>query len=147
MKRIVLFSIILISLLLTSFGQTGATCKDLAQAGLEIINSHNYIPDGRFNSTVLKLNDVSQVYKPFIKGKKYMIVIKGDEALPGFDVTLSDMTRKVIYHQNTDKDEFIFEYTPDKSQNLIISVKVNDSADVPADTQGCVSIIIGSVRL
>ena len=147
MKKTLIFSIILIFILLTSFGQTGSTCKDLAQEGLEIINSHNYIPDGRFNSTVLKLNDVSQVYKPFIKGKKYMIVIKGDEALPGFDVTLSDMTRKVIYHQNTEEDEFVFEYTPERSQNLIISVKVNGSDDVPPETQGCVSIIIGSVRL
>lgn len=147
MTKIVLSLYILIFGLSAIFGQATTNCRELANKGIEILNEKSYIPDGRFNSTLLKQNDITQVYKPFIHGKKYMIVINTDDTLPGFEVTLSDMTRKIIYKKNTSENKLAFEYTPDKSQNLIISVKVNSSEDLGPDIRGCVNIIIGSIRL
>lgn len=147
MTRTLFLLFIFIFGLSVTFGQTNTSCKVLADSSIEILNENSYIPDGRYNSTLLKQNDISQVYKPFIAGKKYMIVINTDEALPGFEVSLSDMTRKIIYKKNTSENTLTFEYTPEKSQNLIISVKVNSSEDLGQDVRGCVNIVIGSIRL
>jgi len=147
MAKLLSYLIIFIFFFTNSFGQSTSTCKELAERGIAILNENSYIPDGRYNSTLLKENEVSQVYKPFIKGKKYMIVITADKVLPGFEVSLADMTRKIIYNDSTSDNKIIFEYTPEKSQNLIISVKVNESEEVEKNLRGCVNIIIGSIRI
>ena len=122
--------------------QQNVSCRDFTQTVIKIINDNDYIPDGRFNTVKLTQGDKIQVYKPFYKGKKYIIIVASEDTLGGVNVQLTDMTRKVFYKSDKAKNLHKIEFTPEKNQNLIISVDVDKKEGEPS-VRACVAVVVG----
>lgn len=137
---IILFSLFISALTLA---QSNPSCVDFTRVSVDMINNNDFIPDGKFNSARLAQGDVIQMYKPFYKSKTYMIIVSCEDNLPGVTVKIQDMARNTIIESTESSVIHEFEYTPDKNQNLIFSVEVEKSADMPASEKGCVSVVIG----
>ncbi len=143
MKKIIFVYVFLLIGIIQGFSQADAGCRNFTQTSVDLLNSSDYLPDGRFNAARLAQGDKIEMYKPFYKSRTYMIVISCEENLPGINVEIKDMARNVILKSDTTNVTQEFVYTPDKNQNLIISVEVEQSADMPAVDKGCVSVVIG----
>ncbi len=125
-----------------SLAQENVSCRDFTQTAIDIINNNDYIPDGRFNTVKLTQGDKIQVYKPFYKGKKYMIIVACEDTLGGVSVQITDMTRKIFYKSDKPLTLHKIEFTPEKNQNLIISVDVGKKEGEPA-VRACVAVVVG----
>jgi len=139
------FYIILVFFLTAStvFSQSNPSCRDFTQSSVDLLNTNDYLPDGRFNSARLAQGDKIEMYKPFYMSRSYMIVVSCEENLPGIIVEIKDMARNVILSSTDHSVIHNFVYDPDKNQNLIISVEVVKSPDMPTSDKGCVSVVIG----
>lgn len=127
----------------SGFAQGDSGCRDFTQIDVELLNKKDYIPDGRFNSVKLTFGDKIQVYKPFYKGKKYLIIVSCDETIDGVSIELTDMTRKMIYKSDSATTMHIVEFVPDKNQNLIINVSVDKKDNQSTSIKACVSVVVG----
>ncbi len=142
MKKFITFLILLTFAFIIN-AQENASCRDFTQKSVDILTENDFLPDGRFNSIKLNQGDRIEVYKPFYRGKNYFLVISSDENLPGIIVEVTDVTRSIILESDEPSTLHEFEFSPDKNQNLIISVEVIESDDFDAKIQGCVSIVVG----
>lgn len=144
MVKILIYSIVFNTIfLLSGFAQGSDGCRDFSQIDVEILNKNDYIPDGRFNSVKLTYGDKIQVYKPFYKGKKYMIIVSCDDMIDGISIELTDMTRKMIYKSDSAVCKHKVEFVPDKNQNLIINVSVDKNNNQTSTIKACVSVVVG----
>ncbi len=139
------YIILLTILFLATFlnAQENVSCRDFTQTSVDILTENNFLPDGNFNSVRLCQGDKIEIYKPFYKGRDYMLIVTSEEVLPGIIVEVKDMTRKVILKSDKPEKLHQLNYTPDKNQNLIISVLVTKSEEYSAENKGCVSVVIG----
>ena len=144
MKKTFFILIISIALSFGAFAQGSSnSCRDFTQTGVDILNENDFIPDGRFNSAKVAPDDRIEIYKPFYRGRNYMIVITIEDDMPGVYVEVKDITRKVILKNDESEKVVKFEFTPEKNQNLIISVKVDKDAEIPDDKKGCIAVLVG----
>ncbi len=144
MKKIFFMFLMGIALNVGAFAQGSSnSCRDFTQTGVEILNENDFIPDGRFNSAKVASDDRIEIYKPFYRGRNYMIVITIEDDMPGVYVEVKDITRKVILKNDEAQKVVKFEFVPEKNQNLIISVKVDKDADIPVDKKGCIAVLVG----
>ena len=142
MKTIIIFFIVFTSVLALN-AQENVSCRDFTQNGVTILTDNDFLPDGRFNSIKLSQGDKIEIYKPFYSGRDYFLVITAEENLPGVTVEVKDISRKVIFQSDKPSNLQEFKYTPEKNQNLIISVKVTTSEELEATAQGCVAVVVG----
>ena len=73
--RIFIAFILVFSLTITTNAQENASCRDFTQEGVNILTENDFLPDGRFNSVKLSQDDRIEVYKPFYKGRNYMLIV------------------------------------------------------------------------
>ena len=141
--KLLLFTTI-IFLSISTFAQNNSSCKTFAKSGISIIDSLGFVHDGRFNSVKLAEGDKIDVYKPFYKGRKYIIVVIAEDNLPGINIKIDNIRRENL-HKNDEpacKHTWIFE--PEKNENLIISVEVIiEGAKANLSNKGCVAVLIG----
>jgi hypothetical protein len=123
--------------------QENASCRDFTQDGVTILTDNDFLPDGRFNSVKLSQGDKIEIYKPFYSGRDYLLVITAAENLPGITVEIKDISRKVIFQSDESNSLQEFNYTPERNQNLIISVKVTTSEELEETEIGCVAVVVG----
>jgi len=143
MKKI-FFTIFVICLFnLQIYSQENAGCRDFTQNSITSLNENEFLPDGKYNSVKLNPGDKIEVYKPFYKGREYMILVQADVSLPGISVELKDVTKNIIYNTTEIKSVQEILFTPDKNQNIIISVVVSKSANVDINVNACVSVVVG----
>ena len=144
MVKILIYTIVFNAIfILSGFAQGSDGCRDFTQIDVELLNENDYIPDGRFNSVKLTYGDKIQVYKPFYKGKKYLIIVSCDELIEGISIELTDMTRKLIYKSDSAINKHKVEFVPDKNQNLIINVSVDKKDNQNTSVKACVSVVVG----
>ena len=103
-----------------------------------------YVHDGNFNSTILKEGQEAEFFKTFYAGQKYRIVITSEEELQIPEFEIMDKSRKVIYTNKGKDQKETYDFELDKSQQLIISIKVpRNEKPTEKPAQGCVSIVFG----
>jgi hypothetical protein len=141
MKKIVLFTII--TYIMAFNAELKAQCVDFAEkVGLTLLNTDVYQHDGYLNSIELTSGEHIDVVKPFFKGRKYRIVVIADSKVYDYvNFRVINSNQIVIYNNKVDDYTSIWEFDPQESENLIISVKVPDAK--PGMKKGCVAIITG----
>jgi hypothetical protein len=144
---LLVFTSIIFSFNIKAQNNSSNSCKNFTQTGVDILNENDYIPDGRFNTTKVAADDRIEIYKPFYRGRNYMIVITIEDDMPGVYVEVKDITRKVILKNDKAKKQVKFEFVPEKNQNLIISVKVDKNTETEnTETngkKGCIAVLVG----
>lgn len=143
-KKLLIFSFFILFLISGVFAQyNNASCKGFTNESVNILNENNYIPDGQYNSIRLAQGDEFDIYKPFYRSKKYMIVISCADVLPGLKVQIKNIQKEIIWESSqADKiQEFVF--TPEKNQSLIISIKVVQSDEYSQNEKACVAVVVG----
>lgn len=143
MKKIFFLIIMICFFSLNIFSQENAGCRDFTQNSITVLNDNDFLPDGKFNSVKLNPGDKIEVYKPFYKGRNYMIVVESDVALPGVSVELKDVTKNIIFSTTETKNVQEIIFTPEKNQNIIISVVVSKSEKATSTANACVSVVVG----
>lgn len=133
----------IISFALTLSAQENASCRDFTQGSVEILTESDFLPDGRFNSVRLSQGDKIEIYKPFYRGRSYMLIISSELTLPGIVVEVKDISRRVILSSMEISSLHELVYSPEKNENLIIAVEVVKSEEFESTEQGCVSVVIG----
>ncbi len=125
------------------FNRSVAQCVEFAEKiGLTLLNTEEFQHDGYLNSIALTSGEQIDVVKPFFKGRKYRIVVVADtKAFEYLNFRVINANQIVIYNNKVDDYTSIWEFMPQESENLIISVKVPDAKS--GYTRGCVAIITG----
>ncbi|MCK5535901.1 MAG: hypothetical protein KAI79_03690 [Bacteroidales bacterium] len=141
MKKLLI--VFIISLSLGIFTSVKAQCVDFAEKiGLTLLNTEVYQHDGYLNSIVLESGEHIDVVKPFFKGRKYRIVVIADsKTFEYVNFKVINSNKIVIYNNKADAYTSIWEFIPQESENLIISVKVPDAKI--GMSRACVAIITG----
>jgi len=138
--------IILLAVILTvksSKSQTSASCKNFAKSGFEILDTNVFVHDGRYNALKLSEGDKIDVYKPFYKGRTYKIVVVSEDNLPVLSFKVINIQRQTLYESGESNNAQYWEYTPEKNENLIITVEI-PAADASEKVEnGCVAVIVG----
>lgn len=138
---IFIFAIILFAK--SSFSQTSASCKNFAKTGFEILDTTIYVHDGRYNALKLSEGDKIDVYKPFYKGRTYKIVVLSEENLPNLTFKVINIQRQTLYESDNTTNSQSWEYTPEKNENLIITVEIPTPEGTEKLENGCVAVIVG----
>ncbi len=138
MKKIIISFVIFFMLIYSISAK--AQCADFVKKGLTKLDTTVYLHDGRVNAISLSEGDNIDVYKPFYKDRNYRIVVLA-ENLSGVTFKIVDTQKKVIFN-SAEKHSTTWDYTPEKNQNLIITVQVPKVHEDEGAT-GCVAVIIG----
>lgn len=104
-----------------------------------------YIHNGNYNAAILTEGETAEMYKTFYAKQQYRIYICESSAMPKIHFQVLDVNRNVLYDNKTNGYKMKWDFIPESSQQLIISLKVedgeNDSEGDPIS--GCVAIMIG----
>ncbi len=138
-------SIILIAFLTLGYSLSStAQCLEFAKVkGFAKLDTSKYIPDGRLNSITLSEGDNVDVYKPFFRGRKYKVVVVGQESLKKVDFQVVNFQRQVIFDSKKGNTNNSWEFESEKNQNLIIHVDIPKGAEGGNPKTGCVAVVVG----
>ena len=103
-----------------------------------------YIHDGNYNAAILTEGESAEMYKTFYANQNYRIHICGSSVFPPIHFQILDVNRNVLY--DNEKDDYApnWDFMPESSQQLIISLKVKNSDENSEEpVSGCVAIMIG----
>ena len=124
--------------------QNNPSCKAFAKSGIAILDSTSYVHDGRYNAVKLSEGDNIDVYKPFYRGRKYKIIVIAEENLPGIVLKINNIRREQLFLSKQIKNTQTWIFTPERNENLIISVEVNKKGETNNQAnRGCVAVLIG----
>ena len=139
MKKI---TIILTLIAFIFINKSDAQCLQFAKTeGFAKLDTAIYIPEGRLSQLPLSQGDNIDVYKPFFRGRKYKVVVIGDN-LPGMTFKVKNFQRQVLFDSSLKGNTETWEFVSDKNQNLIIHVEVpgvNEGTPITA----CMAVIVG----
>jgi len=144
MKKIIILSILILAIFSITtrvYGQCKSFAKKMCKVELQ-----QYIHDGNYNAAVLTEGEDAELYKTFYAGQQYRIVVCGSDALPRIQFQILDLSRKVLFDNKKNNYVNKWDFELESSQQLVISVKVEESAATTEDFQilsGCVSIMFG----
>lgn len=104
-----------------------------------------YIHNGNYNAAILTEGETAEMYKTFYSNQNYRVYICESSAMPRIHFQVLDINRNVIYDNKKNGYKMKWDFIPESSQQLIISLKVEDGEnDSDGDPiSGCVAIMIG----
>lgn len=103
-----------------------------------------YIHDGNYNAAILTEGESAEMYKTFYAGQNYRVLICESSNLPQIHFQVLDVNRNVLYDNEKNDYKATWDFVPESSQQLIISLKVNNSeGENEEPVSGCVAIMIG----
>ncbi len=139
-SKLILLLLIIITLKY-EIGHTQCT-EFVTSKGFDVLDTGQFVPEGRFDAMTLSQGDYLKVYKSFFRGKSYKVVVIADDVIPDLKFQVKSMQGDVIYDNSNATDPQTWEYTSDKNQNLIIKVELPPTpGTVPKS--GCVAVILG----
>lgn len=103
-----------------------------------------YIHNGNYHASILTEGETAKIYKTFDAHKSYRIYVCGSENIPKIHFQVLDGNQNVIYDNKNEGYKTKWDFVPESSQELLISLKVDNSAkesEIPVS--GCVSVMIG----
>jgi len=135
--------ILLIILITLKYEIAHTQCTEFVTSkGFDVLDTGQFVPEGRFDALTLSQGDYLTVYKSFFRGKTYKIVVVADEKIPTLKFQVKSMQGEVIYDNSNAKDPETWEYTSDKNQNLIIKVELPPALGT-LPKSGCVAVLLG----
>ena len=134
---------LLILIFTINFPPVHAQCIDFVTSkGFNVLDTGQYIPEGRFDAMTLSQGDYLKVYKSFFRGKSYKIVVIADKKIPVLKFQVKTMQGNVIYDNSNAENKETWEYTSDRNQNLIIKVELPPAKNKKPES-GCVAVLLG----
>lgn len=118
-------------------------CKHFAQQVCKA-DLAPYIHDGNYNAAILTEGESAEMYKTFYAKQNYRVFICGSNVLPEIHFQVLDVNRNVLYDNKKNDYQPYWDFMPESSQQLIISLKVENSEEESEEpVSGCVAIMIG----
>ena len=144
MKKLYNTILVLFILIVIPF-TSDAQCKHFAKQ-VCIKELSPYIHDGNYNAAILTEGESAEMYKTFYSGQNYRIFICGSGNLPNVQFQVLDVNRNVLYDNSSNDYNEKWDFIPQTSQQLIISLQVGSESNSEAEAEpvsGCVAIMIG----
>lgn len=138
------FIILLLSVFALSNTSVTGQCLNFAKTtGFSVLDTSQYIPEGRLSALPLSEGDNMDVYKSFFKGKTYKIVVVGADNLPQAHFKVVNFQKEVLFDSAESPDKKSWEFTSQSNQNLIISATLPNAQDPNNIQTGCLAVIVG----
>jgi hypothetical protein len=103
-----------------------------------------YIHNGNYNAAILTEGETAEMYKTFYAKQNYRVYICGSSSMPRIHFQVLDVNRNVLYDNKNNGFKMVWDFIPEASQQLIISLKVTGNDSVNSEpSSGCVAIMIG----
>lgn len=138
------YIILLLSFVFFIFFKTQAqlvnVCVDIHKQNIEEITKNSFTPDGKFTVLTLEPGQKKEILRTFFATKEYLIIIEAQDANVGLLVEIKDISNKTIFSNKEPRNRLEISYTPQRSQNLTISITAQKIKD---NTNCCVSLAIG----
>jgi hypothetical protein len=142
MKKLFTLSPILLILLVTPLAGN-SQCKHFAKQVCKK-ELKPFIHNGNFNAAILTEGETAEMYKTFYADQTYRILICGSATMPHINFQVLDINRNVLFDNKQEGYKPAWDFVPESSQQLIISLKVENSEVEGGDpVSGCVAIMIG----
>ncbi len=139
-------SIIAVLLFFAAFvflpGSVSGQCKIFAKRVCKA-ELGSYMHDGNYHAAVLNEGEEAELYKTFFANHNYRLAICGDDNLAGVQFTVMDTDRNEIYTNRDNDYSTTWDYSPESTRQLLISVKVLSSESNNGQNSGCVAIMFG----
>jgi len=118
-----------------------AQCRDFAEQVIKTTMSP-YIHDGNYNGVLLNEGQTIEIKKDFQSGQQYRMIICGSANLPNIEFDVMDDDRNVLFSNRSSGFSKYWDFKPEASRNLIISIKVPMNKN-SKHLNGCVVALFG----
>ena len=143
MKKIFLFSVLTIGLIIGSTFLAQAQCKKFTKkVCLPTLSPYTY--NGQLNSAILGEGDVAELLLTFHKGHKYRVSVCNEEMIGEVQFKIFDTKKNLIFERSQESEEPFWDFISKSTQQLIIQITVPE--EEPKDEilkDGCVTILVG----
>ncbi len=142
MKHLFLLIIVFAAFSVNSFSQ----CSDFARReGIALLDTAKYLQSGNFNAEKLSEGEEIQIFKSLTKGMSYRFVICGSSDLPqNIEFEITDFKGKKILFSNKENNYVkVWDFTPEKSQRVLVSIRVPVVKKSEKPQTGCVAVVTG----
>lgn len=120
------------------FGQCKVFAKRVCKVELG-----SFMHDGNYHAAILTEGEEAELYKTFYAGQEYRLAICGDDNLEKVEFTVMDTERNELYSNSDNNYNAVWDFSPENSEQLLISVKVLSSENNGTENSGCVAIMFG----
>jgi len=122
--------------------ELNAQCKNFAK-NICKLELNPFIHDGNYHAAILTEGEDAELYKTFFSGQEYRIAICGTEQLPGIEFKVLDSKRQVLYNNKDNDNSLIWDFKLEATQQLIITISINNNEEDNELVSGCVAIMFG----
>ena len=142
MKKLYIITLLLFTLMISPLDGR-SQCKHFAK---QVCKKEltPFTHNGNYNAAILTEGETAEVYKTFYANQNYRIYICESSVIPKIHFQVLDVNRNVIYDNKNEDFKTKWDFVPESSQQLIISLEVgNSQKDSKDPVSGCVSVMIG----
>ncbi len=138
-KKIILVLVLTLLLPLFSIAQ----CKEFAKnEGLPLLGP--YTQSGRYHALLLYEGEQIKMYKTLTKGIDYRFILSVGDGLPqNTNFIIMNWKKEIIFDNAKNDFDKLFDYSCQKSQRVLIVVKVPRNNNSEKEKSACVSLITG----
>ena len=123
-----------------------AQCKAFVKSGC-LPEIAPYIHDGNYQAVIMSEGEEAEVYKTIFAGQQYRLMVCIDTVLPDIEFVVSDIRRNILFDNRKNGNVKVWDFKPDASQQIKITVRVPKSQKQDAFAQeilfGCVGLLFG----
>ena len=126
-----------------------AQCKTFVK-GTCIPQLTPYVHDGNYQAVIMGEGEEAEVYKTIFAGQAYRLLVCVDELLPNVEFVVSDIRRNILFDNRKNGNVKIWDFKPDGSQQIKISIRIPKSQKQGADNKeiifGCVGVLFSMLE-
>jgi len=123
-----------------------AQCKAFVKTGC-LPQIAPYIHDGSYQAVMMSEGEEAEVFKTVFAGQRYRLFVCIDDVMPDIEFVVSDIRRTILFDNRKNGNVKIWDFKPDASQQIKITVRIPKTQKVGAAEKeivfGCVGVIFG----
>jgi hypothetical protein len=129
-----------------SMSDARAQCKAFVKSAC-LPQLSPYIHDGSYQAVMMSEGEEAEVYKTIFAGQQYRLFVCIDNIFANVEFVVTDIRKTILFDNRKNGNAKTWDFKPDASQQIKITVRIPKSKKQGADEQelvfGCVGVLFG----